>query len=239
MRFLVFQHAAVEHPGVLRDFLRADCIPWDAIELDQGAAIPPLEGYDALMVLGGPMDVWQEDRHPWLALEKVAIRQWVNERRAPFLGVCLGHQLLADALGGKVGLMSEPEIGVLEVKLTDAGRSAPLFEGMPAAFPVLQWHSAEVSELPRHAVKLAESGQCAIQAFQIGEKAYGIQYHVEQDERTVPQWGEIPEYRRALESILGADGQDRLQRATNKCMEAFGAAARILYRNFRHLAASG
>jgi GMP synthase-like glutamine amidotransferase len=176
MRFLVFQHAAVEHPGVLRDFLRADCIPWDAIELDQGAAIPPLEGYDALMVLGGPMDVWQEDRHPWLALEKVAIRQWVNERRAPFLGVCLGHQLLADALGGKVGLMSEPEIGVLEVKLTDAGRSAPLFEGMPAAFPVLQWHSAEVSELPRHAVKLAESGQCAIQAFQIGEKAYGIQY---------------------------------------------------------------
>ena len=106
MRFLVFQHAAVEHPGVLRDFLRADCIPWDAIELDQGAAIPPFEGYDALMVLGGPMDVWQEDRHPWLALEKVAIRQWVNERRAPFLGVCLGHQLLADALGGKVGLMS-------------------------------------------------------------------------------------------------------------------------------------
>src|SRR5205807_7889213 len=82
MRFLVFQHAAVEHPGVLRDFLRADCIPWDAIELDQGAAIPPLEGYDALMVLGGPMDVWQEDRHPWLAREKVAIRQWVNGKRA-------------------------------------------------------------------------------------------------------------------------------------------------------------
>ena len=73
-------------------------------------------------------------RHPWLTLEKVAIRQWVNEKRAPFLGVCLGHQLLADALGGKVGLMSVPEIGVLEVELTDAGRSAPLFEGMPAAF---------------------------------------------------------------------------------------------------------
>ena len=135
--------------------------------------------------------------------------------------------------------MSEPEIGVLEVKLTDAGRSAPLFEGMPAAFPVLQWHSAEVSELPRHAIKLAESGQCAIQAFLIGEKAYGIQYHVEQDERTVPQWSEIPEYRRALESMLGTDGQDRLERATSKCMEAFGAAARMLYRNFRRLAASG
>jgi GMP synthase-like glutamine amidotransferase len=157
----------------------------------------------------------------------------VGEReKSTVSGVCLGHQLLADALGGKVTLMSEPEIGVLEVRLTDAGRSAPLFAGMPAAFPVRQWHSAEVSVLPLHAIKLAESGQCAIQAFQIGEKAYGIQYHVEQDERTVPQWGEIPEYRRALESMLGADGQDRLERATNKCMEAFGAAARILYRNF-------
>jgi GMP synthase-like glutamine amidotransferase len=239
MRFLVFQHASVEHPGVLRDFLRGDSISWDVIELDQGAEIPPLAGYDALMVLGGPMDVWQEDRHPWLADEKAAIRRWVNERRAPFLGVCLGHQLLADALGGKVKLMSEPEIGVLEVKLTEAGRSAPLFEGMPAAFPVLQWHSAEVSELPVRAVRLAESDQCAIQAFQMGEKAYGIQYHVEQDERTVPEWGAIPEYRHALESALGTDGQDRLERAASTCMDAFTAAATTLYRNFRRIAAAG
>ncbi len=239
MRFLVFQHADVEHPGVLRDFLRADAIAWDAVELDQGAAIPPLEGYDALLAFGGPMDVWQEDRYPWLALEKAAIRQWVTEKRAPFLGVCLGHQLLADALGGKVRLMPKPEIGVLEVKLTDAGRAAPLFEGMPATFPVLQWHGAEVAELPQGALRLAESEQCAVQAFQIGEKAYGIQYHVEQDERTVPQWGEIPEYRCALENVLGADGQDRLQHAISKRMEAFGAAAKILYRNFRGLVASG
>jgi GMP synthase-like glutamine amidotransferase len=239
MRLLVFQHADVEHPGVLRDFLRADSIPWDTVELDRGAAIPALEDYDALMVLGGPMDVWQEDQYPWLTLEKSAIRQWVMERKAPFLGVCLGHQLLADALGGKVGLMSEPEIGVLEVKLTDAGRSAPLFEGMPVTFPVLQWHSAEISELPVNAVKLAESERCSIQAFRMGEKAYGIQYHVEQDECTVPEWGEIPEYRRTLEAMLGAAGQDRLAQATSKHMEAFGVAARILYRNFRRLAACG
>jgi hypothetical protein len=73
----------------------------------------------------------------------------------------------------------------------------------------------------------------------MGEKAYGIQYHVEQDERTVPEWGEIPEYRCALERIMGADGQDRLQHAAIKHMEAFGAAAKTLYRNFRRLAASG
>jgi len=152
VKFLVFQHAAAEHPGIFRDLLRADCIAWDAVELDEGVPIPPLDGYDALMVFGGPMDVWQEDRHPWLAAEKAAIRRWVRDKREPFLGVCLGHQLLADALGGRVQLMSKPEVGVFDIRLTAAGRLAPLFEGMPPVFPSLQWHSAEVSELPPHAV---------------------------------------------------------------------------------------
>ena len=238
MRFLVFQHAAVEHPGVLRGLLRADGIAWDAVELDAGAVIPPLHAYDALLVFGGPMDVWQEDRHPWLAAEKQAIRAWVTDQRGPFLGVCLGHQLLANALGGKVELMARPEIGVVDVKLTDAGRSARLFAGLPPVFPVLQWHSAAVSELPLKAVRLAENEHCAIQAFQFDEKAYGIQYHVEQNERTVPEWAQIAEYRTALEAMLGAAGQEHLRRATAECMGAFGAAAATIYRNFRALADS-
>jgi GMP synthase-like glutamine amidotransferase len=238
MRFLVFQHAAVEHPGVLRDLLRADGITWDAVELDEGRPIPALEGYHALMAFGGPMDVWQEDRHPWLAAEKQAIRSWVTEQKGPFLGVCLGHQLLADALGGKVELMAKPEIGVVDVKLTDAGRSAPLFAGLPPVLPVLQWHSAAVSELPLNAVKLAENDHCPIQAFQLGEMAYGIQYHVEQDERTVSEWAGIAEYRAALEAMLGAAGQEHLQRAATECMGAFSTAAATIYRNFRALAES-
>jgi GMP synthase-like glutamine amidotransferase len=238
MRFLVFQHAAAEHPGVLRDLLRTDCIAWDVVDLDQGASIPPLANYDALLVFGGPMDVWQEDRHPWLACEKTAIRRWVNEDRGPFLGVCLGHQLLADALGGKVQLMSKPEIGVFDIKLTRDGRSAPLFKGMPTIFPVLQWHSAEVTALPADAVKLAENEYCPIQAFRVGDTAYGIQYHVEQDERTVSAWGEIPEYRRALEGALGTEGQARLQRAASEYMRTFEHAARTMYRNFRGLVGS-
>lgn len=236
MRFLVFQHVAAEHPGIFRDFLREDAIDWDAVELDEGEPIPDFAGYDALLVFGGPMDVWQEEHHPWLVAEKTAIRRWVTEEKRPFLGVCLGHQLLADALGGTVGPMAKAEVGVFDMRLTEAGRSAPLFAGMPPTFPALQWHGAEISTLPPDALVLAENEYCPIQAIQIGQHAYGIQYHVEQDERTVPEWGRIPEYRCALETALGASGQVTLERAAAANMESFGKAARTIYRNFRRLA---
>lgn len=88
MRILVFQHIAVEHPGSFREMMAADGIAWDTVALDEGAAIPCLEDYAALLVMGGPMDVWEEDRYPWLAAEKQAIRRWIDLGR-PFLGVCL------------------------------------------------------------------------------------------------------------------------------------------------------
>ena len=103
MRALVFQHIKIEHPGVFRDFLDADGIRWDAVELDEGEAIPSLADYDLLWVMGGPMDTFEEDIHPWLVAEKEAIREAVAVRGLPFIGFCLGHQLLADAMGGEVG----------------------------------------------------------------------------------------------------------------------------------------
>ena len=157
MRLLVFQHLEVEHPGVLRRFLAADGIAWDAVRLDQGQPIPPLDGYDQLWVMGGPMDVWDVDEHPWLVPEKAAIRHWVRELQRPFLGVCLGHQLLADALGGTCGPQRPPEVGILEVELTAAGRADPLFAGLPDRQPCLQWHSVRVAQPPEGAVVLARS----------------------------------------------------------------------------------
>ena len=157
MKLLVFQHIDCEHPGSLRRFLAADGSQWDAVELDRGEEIPALEDYDALWVMGGPMDVWDVEEHPWLILEKAAIRRWVREFDKPFLGLCLGHQLLADALGGTCGPQRPPEIGVLDVALTDAGQSDSLFRGTPAIQQCLQWHSVCVAQPPEDATILASS----------------------------------------------------------------------------------
>lgn len=232
MKILVFQHAAAEHPGSFREFMDADGIQWDAVELDEGEAIPDLAPYDALLVLGGPMDVWQEAAHPWLVAEKQAIRDWVRAGR-PYLGICFGHQLLADALGGTVGLMPTPEVGVRDVALTPAGAASPLFAGMAPRFPTLQWHGAAVTVPPEGAEVLADNAHCPIQALQVGASAFGIQYHVELTEETVPEWGVIDEYRCALESLTGAGGQAILEQDVAHLLPVFKAEAERLYRNFR------
>lgn len=233
MRLLVFQHIRCEHPGSLRQFLAEDGVEWDAIELDQGAPIPDLEGYDALWVMGGPMDVWEVEEHPWLALEKRAICQWVLELQRPYLGLCLGHQLLADALGGACAPMQEPEVGVLDVTLTDAGLEDPIFRGMPRQQKCLQWHSVGVTQLPEDALVLAESPACPIQAMRFGESAWSMQYHVEVEPDTIDNWGEVPAYRTSLEVSHGLNALNDMRTQAAAEMNTFVTNCRQLYRNFR------
>lgn len=232
MSILVLQHIACEHPGIFRRFLAEGGVEWHAVELDAGKTLPALESYDALWVMGGPMDVWDVEQHPWLVPEKAAIRRWVRELKRPFLGICLGHQLLADALGGTCGPQRPPEVGILDVELTEAGRQDPLFAGLPAKLKALQWHSVRVAQPPEDAVILASSPLCRCQAMRVGERAWGIQYHVEIEKQTIAEWGCVPAYAHALESTHGSDGLQRLAEAARPHMTEFERNARRMYENF-------
>jgi GMP synthase-like glutamine amidotransferase len=231
MRILVFQHLAVEHPGIFRDFWAEAGHQWDAVELDEGETIPPLEAYDLLVVMGGPMDVWETDEHPWLLPEIAAIRRWVRELQRPYLGICFGHQLLAVAMGGAVGPMAAPEVGLADVALTEAGLADALLAGFPPVVETFQWHGAEVQALPEDAVVLAGNDACKVQAMRVGPRAWGFQYHVEITPSTVAEWGAVPAYAASLQQALGAEMAARLDGMVAARLPAFGAAARRLNDN--------
>jgi GMP synthase-like glutamine amidotransferase len=229
-RVLVFEHMPAVDAGIFCDLLREHGIAWHAVRFDLGMPIPDLGAFDALFVMGGAMDVWQEEEYPWLVQEKAAIREAVD-RQMPFLGICLGHQLLADALGGQVVPATRPEVGVFEIVRTPAGERHPLLGGLPHRAEVLQWHAAEVIEPPARADVLASSVQCGIQAIAVGERALGLQFHLEVDERTLGGWLASPHNVAALERHRGPEGPRAFVEEARTHMAAFNRSARQLHAN--------
>lgn len=228
MKFLVLQHIDIEHPGVFREFMKNDNVQIDTVELDVGEKIPKLDTYDAMIVMGGPMDTWQEEIHPWLVPEKESIYEFACVQKKPYLGLCLGAQLLGEAVGGKVNKMDNPEIGILDINISNHNS---IFKSMENNIKVLQWHSYEISDLPDSATLLASSDVCKVQAFSF-ERAYGLQFHVEQTNETVPQWSCIPEYKTALEETLGSNALDKFTSGVDDNLAAFNDSAKIIYNNF-------
>jgi GMP synthase-like glutamine amidotransferase len=231
-RVLVFEHMPAGHAGIFCTLMHERGIAWHSVRFDLGAPIPDLAAFDALWVMGGPMDVWQEAEFPWLAAEKAAIREAVVDRAMPYLGICLGHQLLADALGGAVRPAARPEVGVFEIARTPAGERHALLEGLPQRPRVLQWHAAEVVEPPAGAEVLASSVDCAVQALAVGERALGLQFHAEVTAGLLEEWLAQPANADALVRRLGPGGAERFSAGAHAHLEAFESAARLIYARF-------
>ena len=234
MRVLVLQHIACEHPGVFAEVMRERGVEQVAVELDRDQALPDWREFDAVLAMGGPMGAGDDADHPWLTAEKRLVREAVEAGR-PFLGVCLGVQLLAAALGARVYESGRPEVGLLEVELTAEGRDDPLFAGVDDLPVTLQWHG-DTFDLPQGAVRLARSPMAQNQAFRVGERAYGIQFHLEVTQEMAGEWAQVPAYRRSLAVALGADrGATFIAEAQRRAGEMHPAARR-LFANWLELA---
>ena len=226
-RVLVLQHIACEPPGVYEDVLLEHDALIERVELDEGELLTGLEGIDAIVAMGGPMSVNDEVEHPWLGPEKRLIADAVRAG-IPFFGACLGVQLLASSLGAEVSAGETPEVGVLPVYATEAGLSDPVFSGLAWPRPTLQWHG-DTFALPDGATLLATSPAYPHQAFRVGDRAYGVQFHLEVTDDMAAEWARVPEYVAAAERSLGPGGLERLLDAFRASAEEMRADARTLF----------
>jgi GMP synthase (glutamine-hydrolysing) len=226
VRLLVLQHIACEHPGVFSEVMRERGVEAVPVELDEEEPLPEWREFDAVLAMGGPMGAGDDSEHSWLGPEKRLVRESVEAGR-PFLGVCLGVQLLAAALGARVYQTPRPEVGLLPVELTAEGRDDPLFAGLDERLVSLQWHG-DTFDLPSGAVRLAHSPPVPNQALRAGERAYGVQFHLEVTGEMAREWGEVPAYRRSLAETLGEErGADFLADVERRAAELHPPARRL------------
>ncbi|MEK8089498.1 type 1 glutamine amidotransferase [Thermithiobacillus plumbiphilus] len=184
---LILQHAEFEGPGFFGELLREHELPFRVLRLDRGEALPgTLEGIRALVMMGGPMSVNDEDQYPWLGPEMALIRQAVTTG-LPTLGHCLGGQLIARALGGTISRNPVKEIGWHAVEKTPAGMDSPYLHALLQRFELFHWHG-ETFSLPEGAVHLLGNENCTNQAFSIGGHVLGFQCHPEVTARMVRDW---------------------------------------------------
>jgi GMP synthase (glutamine-hydrolysing) len=225
---LVIKQVEQEGPGLIENIFSVN--GWDlrTVELSQGEKLPSdFDETGALVVLGGPMNVYEEKQYPFLKGEESLIRKALIEE-VPMLGICLGAQLLAKTCGARVKKAPKEEIGWYKVQKTEEGKKDALFNAGPDRIQVFQWHE-DTFDIPEGAVLLAEGKDCKNQAFRVGQNAYGLQFHIEVTEDMIHNWLQSGQEGTAVEKIL---------RDTKKVWEGYYTEAKKVLSNFMCVAES-
>lgn len=233
-KLLVFQHVAHEILGTLDPLLRSYGFRNHYVNFDRDPdAEPSLDGYHGLVVLGGPMNVDETDRYPHLDIEVKLLREALR-RDFPILGICLGAQLLARALGAQVRPGPEKEIGWYDLQITQAAKDDPLLGHFGATETVFQWHG-DTFDIPEGAQLLASSPGCAHQAFRFGQCAYGLQFHLEVDAPMIHRWLQVPGNQQEILELEGRIDPEQIRLDTPKHIPGLDKLSRDCFTGFVRL----
>ncbi|MFL5627388.1 MAG: type 1 glutamine amidotransferase [Ktedonobacteraceae bacterium] len=224
---LAIQNYWDDTPGYLGEILQEHDIACEIIKAEE-TPLPDPGRYNAIFALGGPQHA--NDPYPYLEQEKALLRQ-VVEQDIPYLGICLGAQLLASAMGAPVTRHHTTEIGFFEVQLTDEGKSDPLFAGLPGYQQVIHWHE-DTFAIPPGALHLVTSPDTPNQAFRIGKRAYGLQYHIEVTPQMLDTWFGHPDYKKEIMRVSSPDVLTAIAQDIPKRYPLYRKHTRILFENF-------
>ncbi len=230
-RIAVFQHVWCEDPGVFGEELSRLGHTLSVFRLDEGVAVPSVRDFDAWLVMGGPMNVDEIERYPYLRAERDLLADLIAADQ-PVLGVCLGSQLIARAAGSRVYAQRPKEIGLYPVALTPEGRSDPLLRRLAELPEVLHWHG-DTFDLPAGAVHLARSERFDRQAFRVGARVYALQFHIEATPAMAGRWAEA--FSGELAEQPPADQWSQFLSRMERSLEAQNRVAREVIRGWADL----
>lgn len=231
-RVLALQHIEIDPPGYLGELLQEHAIPYDVVMV-QEEKLPDPADYGAVLSMGGPEFAGDEELS-YLAQEKALIRRAVD-LDIPFLGVCLGGQLLASALGAPVVSKGLTEVGFFDAHFTVEGMRDPLFAGLPGYQYMFHWHE-DTYTLPEGARRLAVRPGAPEQAFRYGRRAYGLQYHIELTPDMLLTWVRQHPWREETIALLGSETYESIERAARSLPPPYQDHTRTLFENFLTLA---
>jgi GMP synthase-like glutamine amidotransferase len=223
---LILQNEWTDPEGYLGELLQEKSLAYDVYKVEE-EALPAPDNYSAIIALGGSQHVYERQKYPYFSAEEALIRQIVQQD-IPFLGVCLGGQLLASSFDGTVKRHSETEIGFYDIPLTAEGMADPLYAGFPGYHTTFHWHE-DTFDLPHGSVLLASNAITTNQAFRYGQRAYGIQYHIELTPEMLHHW---MSHFDSPEDALDKDLVDTIIQDSYRQFAQYRAHTRMMLKNF-------